>query len=144
MILPEPGRIERIDGRAEILVHPACAERQLIQVGLARNPRACGPRASQARRVPFSHRGGRSQRPAAGRGWTPATSIRSLTASRTPPPEPGTRVMKVATGTTYRPANGRLLMPGPVIRVGQAGMRGYDGLIWPHHDGSIWPHLATS
>jgi hypothetical protein len=29
-----------------------------------------------------------------------------LTASRTPSHEPGTRVMKVAIGTTYRPAAG--------------------------------------
>jgi len=42
--------------------------RQAEALGLAHDPRARGPRASQAQRIPFSRGSGRSQRPAAAGG----------------------------------------------------------------------------
>jgi len=61
---PDLLRLSVIDA---VVPETVAAVRQAIAVAFDQ-ARTCGPRASQARRVPFSHGGGRSQRPAAGRG----------------------------------------------------------------------------
>ena len=109
----DPAGIERIDRRAEVRVHPARPERQLIQVGLAHDPDACR-RASQARRVALAGAAVAASARLPAVVGTPATSIRSLTANRIPSPEVGSRVMKVVTGTPYDRPGG---LPGPACRL---------------------------